>query len=59
MCKAHVMNTGQNLISKVIKLSATVFFYCTILLAIGILIAKESRENLVNNNFFLHLAVYT
>ena len=59
MSETHVMNMGQHLITKVIKLSATVFFNAAILLTGGIPVTKQSGENLVNNYFFLHLAVVT
>ena len=42
MSETHVMNTGQHLITKVIKLSATVFFNGAILLTSGIPVTKQS-----------------
>ena len=56
MCKSHIVDACQNFIREIIQLSATILFDGTIFLTGCILVSEESWENLVYNNFFLHLA---
>ena len=52
--EAHIMDTGQHIVGKVIQFSATIFLNGSILLASGVTIAKETWKNLIDYDFFLH-----
>ena len=56
--EAHIMDTGQHIVSKVIQFSATIFLNGSILLASGVAIAKETWKNLIDYDFFLHKENY-